>query len=1591
MAKSNFTKAEVLILMNGKQPADVLEGLKKRAEEARQKLDAMGDAANLDDEQLKVWRSLQDEIAAVDKMSKSLQKDMFDLNQIVSNLNSTPLGKLEKAAKALKKQIKDLSEDELDKLPKLLTDLASVENQIAKINGKVKEEREALEPIPELIEEQGEATDNIASKFGKYIAAIGGASAVISKLTDAFRGNLELSDKLADVQKVTGLTSKEVKSLSTALEGLDTRTTLMELNELVYAGGRMGIQGAENLYQFATAADKLNVALAEDLGEGGIETLTKMANVMGLVDKMGYEKSLLSIGSAINTLTSVSVASGEPIVDMLSRLAGVGVASKLSTEDLLALAAASDAAGQTAETASTSLSQFIIKLKTDTDTVAKASGVSASALKNLLDEGKTMDAIIAVFEGLSKRGGIEALAPAMKDLGGAGSNAIKVISTLVNNVESLKSMVDISRSSFEEASSVTAEFNVKNENAAAIAERLKNAWDNLWVNSRLVDYIESILRAMMQLPTWMEKNVFSINGVTASVTALTTAIALNYTKTMLAAKGITSFSAALAVMKTALNTAKTATIGLFQVIGKHPIMLAVTAIAALGGAIYNSIKSSKELSEQQKILAESTRKYDAEIIKEKRSLNDLFDALKQAKDGTQARKDIIGQINTQYGKYLGNMLTEKSTAEEIKKAYDKINDSLTTQIALKAQKDAIDQIRAKGIEEQANKLDALRGEFGKYTDNSGLIEAVIGQIVSKVDTAQRQGVSNIKVLYDTQRQLLGAIVGGGKEVSEEIAEALDAYIRSVYSTEVEVTKARKRYSTFVKNSSVTGQGGLGSETGSETGGTTGGNGYKTKEEEDRIRRERLKSARDEHKAAVDALELFYKQQEQVVNEAYLNREITISEREQKLSDIEERMMRSRIAARKVILADKGALEEWTAELERMKNENLAKTKENADALATISKKNLQKIGQDLRTYGKGEMDVVRKAMEQDRTNIQNNAIKLRQEIENILLENDFTGVVTRKYMEAMQKLKIFFPEMTDDMQKSAEDAMAGLYEIYPKLFDIDINTEEGVQKFRELLLGTKDISVQMTQQGVEEMKTLYYKALEYGDAMLEAQKKARERRTKLAKEAWRNAGGEEKAQALDREEKNLGMANDYMSRMGLSSDAIANDAQIALYVKRMELAQQEHDMMKALGEDTMETQQKLNDSIDALSNALVEKTLQNLETLKTFVDPLEDFGSRLGEAFAMDDAIDRQEAFGDAIKSLVGDVGEATKKMIMEWVKQKIQHSITRKAMAKLEKQSQKEMTGAVEEGQEAETALMQAGGAIQQEITGKVGDMLVSKKKEQAAENVSTQASETSANATMGIASGAAKTIGELGWWGIPLVAVITALINGLLSAAMSKVGSLFGGGKAAAAMAPTKLVTGMLTYDEGNVQSVLGNDGHVYSARMGGINGSGIVSVPTLTNVNGQAALVGEQGPEIVIGRATTRAMMQNNPRLLASLVQFDKMYSGRGFRTYAGGNMQMYGSNGEALTPEEQEAKQTERIMAAINATLQPTFEQMNRILAEANRNNTALRERLNQPFQTIINKFGRGGLVDEVASGLEQEKKSGRNDSVRRLFGGTRHNF
>ena len=61
----------------------------------------------------------------------------------------------------------------------------------------------------------------------------------------------------------------------------------------------------------------------------------------------------------------------------------------------------------------------------------------------------------------------------------------------------------------------------------------------------------------------------------------------------------------------------------------------------------------------------------------------------------------------------------------------------------------------------------------------------------------------------------------------------------------------------------------------------------------------------------------------------------------------------------------------------------------------------------------------------------------------------------------MQKLDIFFPALTANMKKGSEKAMEGLQSIYPKLFSIDINTDEGLASFRKLLQEAGGLGEQM--------------------------------------------------------------------------------------------------------------------------------------------------------------------------------------------------------------------------------------------------------------------------------------------------------------------------------------------------------------------------------------------------------------------------------------------------------------------------------------------------------------------------------------------------
>lgn len=216
------------------------------------------------------------------------------------------------------------------------------------------------------------------------------------------------------------------------------------------------------------------------------------------------------------------------------------------------------------------------------------------------------------------------------------------------------------------------------------------------------------------------------------------------------------------------------------------------------------------------------------------------------------------------------------------------------------------------------------------------------------------------------------------------------------------------------------------------------------------------------------------------------------------------------------------------------------------------------------------------------------------------------------------------------------------------------------------------------------------------------------------------------------------------------------------------------------------------------------------------------------------------------------------------------------------------------------------------------------------------------------GIFGWCVSTLGPIA--GLIAYSAIRATLTGLLNFAISKIGGSDKSKNENAKGKNTKVVSGMLTYDSGNVQDLrpfVSNDGNLYWATEDNKphNGVSLLTQPTDTTINGQPSLVAENGPELVIGRETTQAMMMNNPQLLKALVNYDRNYSGR--RAYDNGNIAE-----SAATIAPQSSATDETVLAQANTNIA--------LLQAVN----ALLQRLEQPIEAKIDMYGRGKLYDSM---------------------------
>ena len=1651
MAKTS-DQISVQILMDGNRAINTLDKIKKSMENLDKEAKKLAKPGKNQD--LIGAQKAKEEADGLRKAYAQIRKEVQDTSKAFSTAGKSVAG-LENALKLATEKYRRLS-NEADR------------NKMAIRIRQIKEELNRMNSSLDVANTKSSAFGRLAQLAAEYTGMYMLINRSRQIVTNAIQGNLALSDSISDIQKVSGLSEEAVKGLVGEIEKLDSRNAPSVLNNMAYAAGKLGIKGAENLLGFTRAADKLNVALKEYLGDGadGVVSLMKFANVMGTTEKYGVEQALIKTGSALNYMTQSTAAAADYMIEFASRFGPIARQARMTSGDVIGLASALDALAVNNEEAATSLQKFVIKVLSSPVHVAKALGMDADAAKEMVETGKSIELVEMALAKLGERAekyGVSGITSVIGDIGSKGQaqRLIKTLATLANNTQMVGDYVTMANKAFTEGTSVIDEYNIKNQNAAAIMERMKNSWQKVLVNAEQVGIIKQLAeefyifsQRIQQTPLYMNaiKGTFVviIESVKTLIRLLPTLLPLlmamgsikliqtlgGWAQALGASvKALWGYITAIRTAETAneafaISATKTGWGALLVVIG-----LVVAKIAEYISEQNEANRKATEFNKTIKNLTESTEDFEKELYKEARQMNSLFDQLKAANEGTDRRRQLIAELNTKYGQYLSSLLTEKNNINEIKKAQEEANEALKQNIALRVKKGKIEELYtafakkgSKGLElfrsgvektglgagDIANAQETIKAllkeNYGKqgYGGPNQATVSILKEL-AKTDSRWNFVLNNRKdvgSIYDFMRESKkrGIDYYGNNHIDEgrraaaykreqEMVHANQEAYKGIYDyvlSVIEVTNAEKklneRYAPMIgdledrlrKQEEDNNQ-----PTTTETLEDFSKEQKEAEMEKKRLEAEMKKKMDEEHKGLKALIEAFYNTRAAYINNLHEEGEIaTTMERDQWLEANEVMKAEAINNAWKYLLGDEGGKKLWEAQFQQMTGQIIYDMKDFGVQMEMlmnlIGRQDMEGLANLLKNFGSKLSGEMRNTIAKNDKLIAESGSKVWEEFEKTLDKHDYEEVVRKKFWGLLNQLHLFRTQyedgMTEGFDNATDAALAGIDELagkYDMLFAINIKTAEGMEQFKQMLSSTSVTSHQMAQMADADLERLYYVMVTLGEEMSNANKKWVEFQKKRVLEPMykRTDTYYQDNRAIGiQEQVNKSVATG-MGKYGLQSNAETQDNEIQLYALKLQAATDYFNYLVSMNADEMileEQRQKMMEATIALQDKMAAKIGVMQEWFKESMETLPEYGTALGEAFSKVDPEERADAFKEAHKAILKDLGETTKKMIIEWVKQRIQHSLQQQLMVKDTKQS----------GQQQFDAETTAQTAISNAVTA-IGQTTLTNKRQQNTEALANEAQETTGEVNLNIAKGAAKTVGELGWWGIPLVAVITAVLNGLLAWAM---GSLFKSKETKKTETPKtlRLASGMLVYDEGNIGNLLlppsqgggtkylGTDGRSYAATATPTpEGTALVRHPIATMIGGQPALVGERGTELIIGRRTLRDMSQFRPDLLQQLYAFEK----RRFRTYDEGNIGDVGSRfkvqGSSQDPQMQQTLQSlQQTVAMLSSTMEAL--QRNGIYAK-------------------INKYGAGGLVDEVADGLYTTKKRGNNTNVRRLFG------
>jgi len=607
----------------------------------------------------------------------------------------------------------------------------------------------------------------------------------------------KMDDAMVDVMKYTGQTKQEVEEMNETFKKMTTRTAREELNALAGAAGRLGITSRKNIEGFVDAADKINVALGDDLGEGAIDQIGKLTMVFGEDKTKGLNGAMLATGSAINVLGANSSANTGFITEFTSSMAGMAVNARISQTDIMGYASALSQAGIEGQTASGVFAQLITKMFTDPARFAKAARLDVQAFTDLLKTDANA-AILQFLEGLKANGGFDALAPALKSLKMQGTQAVPVISSLINKMDELKKAQNDARQAYDEGTSIIDEFNNANSSAAAKLEIAKKAMNDAAsdLGKKLMPIVETsisttsaFLRVLSTLVGFVTTNLKAIVQLTMTLAAYN--LVVN-------ASAIAN-SRFVASVKSAL----VATRSWFATLTANPIGMVVAAVTLLASEIYHYISRARQATKIQEQMNEAMREAKKEATSEGAELERLVETVRSATVSENERREALEKLNGKLmALHLGNLTEEQVRTGNLTTILDEYNKKLETQIKLK-------RLQAQQEELLNKKIDI---EEGGYKEDITLLDRFNQSIASLGQTmisGHIQGFGEAwsqewgRVDESFKNRALRPIMEGLDKVQQKIKDIKEEEQKSAntvsYIGEVVISGGKKTNSTSEKS------------------------------------------------------------------------------------------------------------------------------------------------------------------------------------------------------------------------------------------------------------------------------------------------------------------------------------------------------------------------------------------------------------------------------------------------------------------------------------------------------------------------------------------------------------------------------------------------------------------------------------------------------------------------------------------------------------------------------------------------------------------------------------------------------------------------